>query len=346
MAQRTMREMYLDMAKGIEPDYLLQYSYGKNPYSQRPEITAGVTPSFLRGERDKGSGNRDIWGVRYVNNKEAGFAGLPEPGNFILDDITKWRDVIKAPDISDIDWEQLAKKDLGALRARGTDTNETAVAFHLHGGYFQALMAFMGFVEGLCAIQEEPEEVYALFDYLCSFYTKVGEKIIDYIKPDVVQLTDDIAAWAMPFVSPDQYRELIKPFQVREAQLGNDRGLPIAMHCCGKCEVFVEDWVSYGVRYWDPPQTSNDLVAIQKRFGNQIILEGGFDAIGELMSPDCTEAMFKDAVVAAIDKCSKNALFIFNHWLYGDPDNEMFNNRNRWMTEVVEDYGLSVYGNH
>ena len=114
MAQRTMREMYLDMAKGIEPDFLLQYTYGGNPYSDRPEICSGCFPSILRGDRGPGGSNKDIWGVTYVANKEAGYAGLPEPGNFILDDITKWRDVIKAPDLSHVDWEQLAKKDMAA----------------------------------------------------------------------------------------------------------------------------------------------------------------------------------------------------------------------------------------
>jgi len=339
-----MREMYLDMSKGIAPDFLLQYTYGGNPYSQRPEICTGASPSFLRGNRDKGSGNKDIWGVTYIANKEAGFAGLPEPGNFILDDITRWRDVIKAPDISDIDWEQMAKKDLENLAKRGVDRNQTALAFNMHVGYFQTLMAFMGFVEGLCAIQEEPEEVMALFDYLCSFYTEVAEKCIDYYKPDILQITDDVAAWERPFVSPTQYREIIKPFQVRDAKLGNDRGIPIAMHCCGKADMLVEDWVGFGVRYWDPPQTSNDLVWVQKTYGNRIILEGGFDAIGDLMSEDCTEERFKDAVIAAIDKLTSNgALYIFDHWLFGDPENDMFNNRNRWMTEVVEGYGSTIY---
>ena len=28
MTKRSMRQMYLDMLEGIEPDYLLQYSYG------------------------------------------------------------------------------------------------------------------------------------------------------------------------------------------------------------------------------------------------------------------------------------------------------------------------------
>ncbi|MBR4394582.1 MAG: hypothetical protein IKT07_11265 [Oscillospiraceae bacterium] len=48
----------------------------------------------------------------------------------------------------------------------------------------------------------------------------------------------------------------------------------------------------------------------------------------------------------AIDRYTENGLFIFNHWLFGDPDNNMFNDRNRWMTEVVEDYGLTKYGHN
>lgn len=342
MAQRTMKEMYLGMLRGEEPDYLLQYSYGRNPYSTRDPASVGCFPSILRETRNRTG--RDIWGVPYVANRESGFAMLPEPGNFILKDITKWRDVIKAPDYSDIDWEALAKRDLSNLAESGFDRSRSAVAFGLHNGYFQALMAFMGFVEGLCAIQEEPEEVYALFDYLCTFYEGVAERCIDYYKPDILQLTDDIAAWAMPFVSPEQYRTLIKPFQVRDAAFGNERGLPIAMHCCGKCEMFVEDWVGFGVRLWDPPQTSNDLSAIQEKYGNQIILEGGFDAVGDLMSADCTEERFKAAVREAIDRFATDHLFVFNHWLYGDPDNSAFNDRNRWMTEVVEDYGAGFYG--
>ncbi len=340
MTKRSMRQMYLDMLEGIEPDYLLQYSYGRNPYSQRDPLSFGLGPSVIRN-RD---GGKNIWGVPFVANKESGYAMIPEPGNFILDDITKWRDVIKAPDLSGVDWERAAKKDMENAAKMGADRTKSAVTYGVHGGYFEALMAFMGFVEGLCAIQEEPEEVYALFDYMCSFHESVTEKCIDYYKPDIVQLTDDIAAWAMPFVSPEQYRTLIKPFQVRDAKFGNDRGLPIAMHCCGKCDMFVEDWVGFGVRYWDPPQTSNDLLAVQKKFGNQIILEGCFDVLGDLMRDSCTEETFKDAVRECIDTYSANGLFIFNHWLFGDPDNQAFNDRNRWMTEVVEDYGLHCYG--
>ena len=99
MTKRSMRQMYLDMLEGIEPDFLLQYSYGRNPYSQRDPLTMGYSPSIVRSRE----GGKDIWGVHYVANRESGFAFIPEPGNFILDDITKWRDVIKAPDLSGVD---------------------------------------------------------------------------------------------------------------------------------------------------------------------------------------------------------------------------------------------------
>ena len=346
MAQtRTMRQNYLDMSKGIAPDFLLQYTYGPNPYSKRAQLATGIGPSFLRSRRVDGAGY-DIWGVKYVANREAGFAGLPEPGNFILDDITKWRDVVKAPDISDIDWEKMAKKDLEDMAAMGVDATQTALGYNLHVGYFQELMALMGFVEGLCAIQEEPEEVMALWDYMCSFYEEVAKKSFKYYNADFYQLTDDTAAWGAPFISPKQYKELLKPFHAREAQIGLDSDLPIAMHCCGKCEAFVDDWMDFGVRYWDPPQTCNDLLAIQKKWGNKLILTGCFDVLGEMLSPSYGEERFKQDVRDCIDKYSREALFIFDHWVFGDPDNELFNERNRWMTEVVEDYGLHVYGNN
>ncbi len=338
-ATRTMKDNYLGMIKGIAPDFLLQYSYGKNPYSDRAPATIGVRPSVLNQSAD----GRDIWGVQYVANREAGYAGLPEPGNFILDDITKWRDVIKAPDISDVDWEKVAKKDMEGWAKMGFDPNESAVSFHMHNGYFQSLMAFMGFVEGLCAIQEEPEEVMALFDYMCSFYEEVQKNSFKYYNAEIYQVTDDVAAWGAPFVSPTQYREMIKPFQIRDAQIGNDAGIPIAMHCCGKCDMLVDDWVEFGVKYWDPPQTCNDLLGVQKKHGNNLILAGCFDVLGDQLSPNYSEEKFKQDVRDCIDKYSKEAFFVFNHWLFGDPDNELFNSRNRWMTEVVEDYGKDIF---
>ncbi len=60
--------------------------------------------------------------------------------------------MIKAPDLSGFDWERLARE---TLEAGKVDRSVTTVNLHLHFGYFQLLMSFMGFEEGLCALYEE-----------------------------------------------------------------------------------------------------------------------------------------------------------------------------------------------
>ena len=118
----TEKENYLMALAGEVPEWVprnLVASPGHAPAS------TAVTPGFLNARRNKGAGF-DIWGVEYVTTKETGYQALPKPGQFILDDITKWRDVIKAPDISDIDWEAMAKKDMEKI-----DRSQTAVRMRL-----------------------------------------------------------------------------------------------------------------------------------------------------------------------------------------------------------------------
>lgn len=342
-AERTQKQNFLDLSKGIPSDTLLQFGYGPNPYSKRPALNMFYGPGLLNSHRGP-QGGVDIWGVSYVSNKETGYQVMPEPNHFILDDITKWRDVIKAPDLSNVDWEEMVINDRAFLASMGIDQGETALAFNLHGGYFIALMSFMGFTEGLCAIAEEPEEVKALMEYLCDFYMDVAERSIDYYKPDMVELVDDVAAWAAPFISLKQYRELIKPFVAREAKFAQEKGLPIIMHCCGKCEALLDDFLDMGVQYWEPAQTCNDLVGIKNKYGKDLIVIGGFDMMeGNLALEDCSEEVFKQAVKDTIDTLSVGGNYVFDGWIFADPDNEALNNKNKWLTEVVEDYGDKRY---
>jgi len=225
----TEKENFGLMLKGEQPEWV-------PIYSMTPRTDGGYAPSCIvlpgilsAAVTDPAPRAADCFGVTYVEVPDNTAAKVPEPNNFILEDITKWRDVIKAPDLSGIDWEQMAKKDLERFRI---DPEKQYVEMGLHFGYFQYLMAFMGFTNGLMAMYEEPEEVMALFDYMCTFFTEVAEKYIDYVKPDIFFMSDDIATWKSPFISLDMYRELVKPFAVRQAEIGTKRGLPLSMHCC------------------------------------------------------------------------------------------------------------------
>ena len=97
------------------------------------------------------------------------------------------------------------------------------------------------------------------------------------------------------------------------------------------------------VTYWDPAQLSNDLVAIQKKYGDKIVICGGFDMDGELSDVNCTEERYKELVREAVDKYTKYGMYTFDGWLFCDPEDEVLNSHNRWLTEEVEAYGLDAY---
>ncbi len=330
----TEKENYLMTLRGEVPEWVPRNGY-RSP-GHAPAVM-GAGPSFLNERRTR-TGGFDIWGVEYVTTVETGGMAIPKPGKFLLDDITKWRDVIKAPDISNIDWESMAKKDMANI-----DRTQSAVSYRSHVGYFQQLCNFMGFNEGLMAMIEEPEEVLELFEYMNAFYMEIARKTWEYYRPDVWSITDDTATAMNPFISLETYRQLVKPFHAREASIGRENGLPINMHNCGRCEDFIDDWREFGVTAWNPAQTMNDLKGIKAKYGNSLVLIGCWDSSGPAGWPGATEETVKQAVRDCIDTYAPGGGFMFWASTYGAPDDQDFLNRARWITEEYDAYGRTFY---
>jgi len=334
----TEKENLMLVISGQQPEWVPVMSAGRDPKKSAPMMN--VWPELLSATSTKPGIVKDVFGVTYVPVEDAANAKLPEPNNFILKDIRQWRDVIKAPDISGIDWEAMAKRDMAFYKI---NRDETALSLAMHFGYFQYLMAFMGFNEGLCAIFEEPEEVRALSEYLCDFFVKVIESCIDYYQPDIFDVRDDIASWQSPFLSPEAYREIFKPVMTRQTKIAVDRGLPISMHCCGHCEEFIDDWRDFGVTMWNPAQTSNDLTAIKQKYGNSLIISGGWDGRGDLLRPDVTEEEVKASVYQTMDKLAPGGGYVFGGGFLGKVGSEESARKNKWLAEAAETYGRSFY---
>ena len=342
MGKMTEKENYVMTLRGEQPEWVPVYSFGPMPGQTRPCTSCMLEPLILSEFRFKGGG-KDCWGVTYVPTKETGGALLPKPDEFILDDIRHWRDVIKAPSLDGVDWEAMAKKQLEGFYAMGVNREDTAIALNLHVGYFQNLMAFMGFTEGLCAMCEEPEEVMALFEYMCDFYTEVTRRIWPYVKPDVLTLMDDTAAWAAPFISREMYHDMVLPFHDRQAKFGRDAGIPITMHNCGKAEVFMEDLRGIGVNAWDPAQTCNDLKGVQEKFGNSLVLMGCWDARGHLLAPDVTEEEIRQSVRDTMDAYAPGGGFCWCGGYLGAVDDMEVIRKNGILFDEVYRYGDAFY---
>ena len=338
----TEKENYLRVVNGEMPEWIPRIGF---PSPGHMPATGGGGISVFRGEPvldadGNVTGRTDIWGVEYVAVKEISNAALPVPDKFILEDITKWRDIVKTPAWPDsIDWEAQAATD--TERVDRTQTAMTAGA----GGFFLPLMNMMGFSEGLCAMHEEPDEVRALFDYMLEFYMKQVDVLLQYYKPDLFSLSDDIAAAGNLFVSPQMYRDLVKPYHNALAEKFVAAGIPIGMHCCGLSDDIVDDWVEIGVRVWNPAQVMNNLLHWKEKYKGVLALEGCFDSHGPGNWPHAPEELVKQAVRDCIDTYAPGGGFIFWGSSYGDPDDPDTENKARWITEEYDRYGRTFYQN-
>jgi len=319
----STKENLLLMLNQEVPEYIPNY-----------DIFWGImgSPPFLMKESNPDGSGVDWFGVDWVVEGNPTGAGMPKPFDFILDDITKWRDVIKVPDFSDFDWAAAAK----GFHDNWDPNLPVAGGIGPSVGYFQALISFMGFDEGLIACFEEPEEVKALMDYLCTWAVELNKKYVYYYKPDYGWFGDDIAHEHNPFVSLAQFKELFAPYWRRFCAVFVEAGIPIVHHNCGHFELFLDELSDMGVNAWEPVQSSNDTYAIKEKFGNKLALIEGYDVRDvRYGGQEITEELVRDTFRAHVTKMAAGG----GYGLFaGNPDTngaatEAEKQRSRWCNE-------------
>ena len=323
----SVKENFLRALSGEVPEYVPHYY-----------IFWARRPSVLDGERkpELGGSGKDIFCVEWTNEGSSIDAALPKPGDFILDDIRKWRDVIKFPDFSHVDWEAMSKADLANVN-RELPMGGRAEA----QGFFQSVMAFMGFNEGLLACHEEPEEVKALINFLCDGYLSIADNYLKYYKPDYIHFADDIAHERNPFVSLETFREIFAPVWRRYIGFFKDRGYLTVHHNCGHFEEFLDDVVDMGFNCWEPAQDSNDLVAIKKKYGNKFMIAGGFNSRPFLPIFDVTEEQCRAAVRKLMDNLAPGGGYAFFGGVMGeDPVSKQ---RTEWILDEYNRLKATYY---
>lgn len=302
--------------------------------------TTMIRPSILNARRNADGSGFDCFGIEYVVSEESGFAGgfIPKPGEFMIEDITKWRDIVTVPDLTGVDWEAMAKKDMEKI-----DRDKAPVMSDAVTGFFQGLINYMGFTEGLCACFEEPEEVKALMEWMTDFNLEVAKNIIKYYKPDGLWMPDDVATARSPFISKDMFQDLFKPYWKKYTELFLDAGIPCQLHCCGECMALIDDFIDCGFSAWDPAQTMNDLKAVKAKYGNDLAIVGGWNGSGRVADPDTTEEEIRALVRATIDELGAGGGLIWQGGVNARPDMPNLAERNNWIYDEVAKYGTNYY---
>lgn len=268
---------------------------------------AGPGPAVEKGPF---GGGPDGFGVRWVTPASGGGAAIPAPGEFLLDadTVVDWKKIIKFPDLKTVNWKAEAEKEFAMYHV---DPNSQAVDFGCGNGVYERLGAFMGFEEALIALMEEPEACNDLMKEITDYKIELAQIVKKYYNPDIFTNYDDIATERGPFMSPETYRKLIKPHHKRLNDAVKELGMIPVQHTCGYCEPLIEDIIETGAAAWTSVQPTNDIVSIQKKYGDKITLIGGFDSNGAPAQPDATLESRIAEVHRCIDVYGKNPGYIF-----------------------------------
>ena len=322
------KENYLTMLRGEIPEYIPSFF---------EERAGRFTEDLLTPQAAPNGPIVTSLGVTYVGSPELNNGAMPKPGVVILEDITKWRDVIKAPDLSGFDWEKYYTD-----KIKNIDRSNHYIPV-TGGDYFLTLVSFMGFENALLSLYEEPEEVMALLTYVSEFYLTVFKKQIQYVKPDTMTLMDDDAGLRNPFFSVDMYREFFKPFHKLHCDIANENGILIERHDCGKSGCFAADWVEMGVRSWNPAQTTNDLKAIKKQFVGKLAICGGWDSAEHA---NRSEEELRQDLIDYVDTFAPGGGFTYFAMGGGKPGTPEAKRRSEIVKDVYDNYAHDYYKTH
>ncbi|MCK5757626.1 MAG: methyltransferase, partial [Clostridiales bacterium] len=124
---------------------------------------------------------------------------------------------------------------------------------------------------------------------------------------------DDFATQTSLFISPDMFRENIKPyFQERVKFTKELTDAAFLHHSCGNVHDIIDDLIDSGVDILNPIQPTNEMMnpeRLKREFGDRIVFHGGLDTQDVL--PFGTKDTVKAAVDNLISTMNKDGGYIF-----------------------------------
>lgn len=247
-------------------------------------------------EKGPKGGGYDGFGVRWVAPESGAGAAIPAPNEYVLDDITEWKKKINIPDVNEFDWEESAQADLC-----DKDSDGLLVEYGCGNGIFERLVALMGFENALVSLVLEPEACNEFFAAVTDFKIACAEKVAKYYQPDTFNNYDDIATQNSLFMSPDTYRNTIKPHHKRLYDAVRSFGMIPIQHTCGKAESLIEDFIETGAEAWTSVQPINDIANLLKIYGDRIALFGGYDSNGIPAMEEAPDDIVRNEIRRCID---------------------------------------------
>jgi len=242
---------------------------------------------FVRGNRIRGTDSYDRWGT-LISFPEDAPAAVPivTPGNQVIQDIRRWRDFVKVPDLRancSEGWESaLANK-------AAVNAGEKLTVTIMGTGIFEQLHMLMTFEDTLCNFLLYPDEMHELIDAITEFRLTYMQLIVENLHPDAILSHDDWGSKTKLFMAPEVWREFFKePYRKLYSYL-HENGVLVVHHSDSYGGPLAEDMVEIGVDVWQGVLPTDDIVKLSGQLDGRMALMGGIDSVIDRKDADESE---------------------------------------------------------
>ncbi len=173
-----------------------------------------------------------------------------------------------------------AKRMAEAARAEG----KYVLMHHWHM-MFELIWQFRGMENLLIDYYEYPDEVHALHRAVADTEKKLIERAIKEVKPDGYMFSDDLGTQTSLMMSPDTFREFIKPYYTEIWGLCKENDIDTWLHTCGNVSEIIGDLIECGLSVLHPLQKGTmDWNEIANKWKGKIAFWVGMDVQNTLIN--------------------------------------------------------------
>ncbi len=237
-------------------------------------IFPAAPPDVLLDERTY----RDEWGVERVN----------PPGSYYYDEISfPLAGAITVQDIANYPWpdphDPVRRRGLKTRLRQIREETDCAVVLNLPSGFVHTSQYLRGFEDWYIDLAADKKLAAALYDAVLEVSLAMCREILDEVGDDVdvLMASDDLGLQNGLMMSPEVYRELIKPRHATYFRLMHDMSPgKVFFHTCGSVAAIIDDLIDIGVDVLHPVQVSAagmDPATLKRRYGDRLAFWGAID---------------------------------------------------------------------
>jgi len=206
-------------------------------------------------------GGTDLLGCQWEFEPLVG--GSMEIGT-LMDDIEDWEEKVVFPDLSAFDWEGTAQANKEML------TTDKLIRTTIFTGYFERLIAFIGFENSAMALVDEDQQeiVHKIFGKLTDLYIEMIRRFHDHFGVELVEVHDDWGTQRSPMFSLDTLEEMIATYVRRLVDFAHSIGVFVEIHSCGEMEALIPGLIDTGADMWRG-QAINDKWMLVEKYGDR-----------------------------------------------------------------------------